>query len=222
MDIDVLAFGAHPDDAEMGCGGLLLKMKAAGYQTGIADLTRGELSTNGNLKIRARESKQAAEILKLDIRENLGLEDGHIVNDTPSRTKVVELLRACRPRLVITPYHKDRHPDHQHAYQLLKDSIFISGLAKFRTSLPAYRPRVVINYMMHYEFEPSFIVDITDYFKTKMEAVTSYRSQLYSDYQKQSETRLSSKIFYGGPKYQEQVPRFKNSSRVWRAVLFRI
>ena len=93
----------------------------------------------------------------------------------------------CRPRVVITPYHKVRHPDHEHAYQLLKDSIFISGLAKFRTSLPAYRPRVVINYMMHYEFEPSFIVDISDYFKTKMEAVTSYRSQLYSDYQKQSE-----------------------------------
>lgn len=195
MQIDVIAFGPHPDDAEMGCGGLLLKMKDLGYCTGIVDLTRGELSTNGNIKVRAQEARQATVMLKLDLRYNLGLEDGHIVNDKESRDKVIEVIRKYRPRLAVIPYHRDRHPDHEHAYRLLKDSLFIAGLAKFKTLLPAHRPQAVISYMMHYEFKPSFTVDITPYFDTKMEAIKCYRSQLYSDYEKEAETRLSSAYF---------------------------
>lgn len=194
MDIEVIAFGSHPDDAEMGCGGLLLKMKDQGYKTGIIDLTLGELSTNGNLQTRAKEAREATEILKLDVRDNLGLEDGNIKNDLASRKMVVASIRKYRPHMVLIPYRRDRHPDHENAHKLLKDSIFASGLAKFAQG-QSYRPHIVACYMLHYAFEPRFIVDITEYFEQKMQAVTSYRSQLHSSVKKNAPTWLSSKYF---------------------------
>ncbi|MBU4313843.1 MAG: PIG-L family deacetylase, partial [Actinobacteria bacterium] len=142
--IDALAFSPHPDDAEMGCGGLLLKLKDKGYRTGIIDLTRAELSTNGNLKTREEEIKEASKILGLDIRENLGLEDANIKNDYDSRLKVISAIRKYRPGLALIPFWRDRHPDHENSYKLLKDAIFISGLKKFKTGLDSYRPDVVI------------------------------------------------------------------------------
>ncbi|MBL7123891.1 MAG: bacillithiol biosynthesis deacetylase BshB1, partial [Actinobacteria bacterium] len=179
--IDALAFSPHPDDAEMGCGGLLLKLKDKGYRTGIIDLTRAELSTNGNLKTREEEIKEASKILGLDIRENLGLEDANIKNDYDSRLKVISAIRKYRPGLALIPFWRDRHPDHENSYKLLKDAIFISGLEKFKTGLDSYRPDVVINYMLHYEFKPSFIVDISQYYDKKFSAVAAYKSQFYSD-----------------------------------------
>lgn len=194
--IDALAFSPHPDDAEMGCGGLLLKLKDKGYRTGIIDLTRAELSTNGNLKTREEEIKEASKILGLDIRENLGLEDANIKNDYDSRLKVISAVRKYRPGLALIPFWRDRHPDHENSYKLLKDAIFISGLKKFKTRLDSYRPDVVINYMLHYEFKPSFIVDISQYYNKKFSAVAAYKSQFYSDVAKKVMTHIASKYFF--------------------------
>jgi bacillithiol biosynthesis deacetylase BshB1 len=194
--IDALAFSPHPDDAEMGCGGLLLKLKDKGYRTGIIDLTRAELSTNGNLKTREEEIKEASKILGLDIRENLGLEDANIKNDYDSRLKVISVIRKYRPGLALIPFWRDRHPDHENSYKLLKDALFISGLKKFKTGLDSYRPDVVINYMLHYEFKPSFIVDISKYYDKKFSAVAAYKSQFYSDVAKKVMTHIASKYFF--------------------------
>jgi len=194
--IDALAFSPHPDDAEMGCGGLLLKLKDKGYRTGIIDLTRAELSSNGNLKTREEEIEEASKILGLDIRENLGLEDANIKNDYDSRLKVISVIRKYRPGLALIPFWRDRHPDHENSYKLLKDAIFISGLKKFKTGLDSYRPNVVINYMLHYEFKPSFIVDISRYYNKKFSAVAAYKSQFYSDVAKKVMTHIASKYFF--------------------------
>ncbi len=195
MDIDFLSFAPHPDDAEMGCGGLLLKMKDKGYTTGIVDLSRSELSSNGDLPTRAEETKKASEILKLDIRENLEIEDANISNTVENRKKIVDMLRKYRPRMVAMPYFTDRHPDHENSYRLIREAIFLSGLVKFETDRKAYRPNIVIHYMLHTEFDPTFIVDISKYFKQKENAIAAYRSQFYSDYENQTLTFISSKNF---------------------------
>jgi len=196
ITIDALAFSPHPDDAEMGCGGLLLKLKDKGYKTGIVDLTMAELSTNGDLETRGKETKEASKILGLDMRENLGLEDANIKNDFDSRLRVISVIRKYRPSLVMIPFWRDRHPDHENSYKLLKDAIFISGLKKFKTDLDSYRPYVVISYMLHYEFKPSFIVDISKYYKRKSSAVAAYRSQFYSNSAKEVITYVASKYFF--------------------------
>ena len=195
MKTDVLAFGPHPDDVEMGCGGLLFKLKKAGYKTGIIDLTMGELSSNGNIETRIKETRAASEILKIDVRENLNLADGNIVNDMENRNKIIEILRRYKPKMVLFPYYKDRHPDHENAHKLIKESIFISGLVKYQTSLDFFRPDIVINYMLHFEFIPTFIVDISDEFEKKVEAVTAYGSQFFSTVEKDVVTHISTKSF---------------------------
>ena len=194
--IDILAFSPHPDDAEMGCGGLLLKLKDKGYKTGIIDLSRAELSTNGDPDTRKKETVKASKILRLDVRDNLGLEDGNIKNDFDSRLKVINAVRKHRPRLALIPFRRDRHPDHENSYKLLKDAIFISGLKKFKTGLDFYRPYIVMSYMLHYEFRPSFIVDISRYYKKKLEAVAAYRSQFYTVKGEKAETYIASKYFF--------------------------
>lgn len=194
--LDIVAFSPHPDDAEMGCGGLLLKLKDKGYRTGIVDLTRAELSTNGDLKTRRAETAEASKILKLDVRENLELEDANIVNDKASRLKVIDAVRTYRPKIALIPYYVDRHPDHENSYKLLKDALFISGLTKFETGSEFYRPSVVLNYMLHHEFKPSFVVDISEYYDEKFRAVAAYKSQFYSDTAKRVMTHIASKHFF--------------------------
>jgi len=194
--IDVLAFSPHPDDAEMGCGGLLLKLKDKGYRTGIIDLSRAELSTNGDLRTREKETRKASKILGLDVRDNLELEDTNIKNDIGSRLRVIDSVREYRPKLVLIPFWKDRHPDHENSYKLLKDAFFISGLKKFKTELDSYRPHIVLSYMLHYEFSPSFIVDISRYYKKKLEAVAAYRSQFYFNDEKKAATYIASRYFF--------------------------
>jgi bacillithiol biosynthesis deacetylase BshB1 len=194
--IDVIAFSPHPDDAEMGCGGLLLKLKDKGYKTGIIDLTRGELSTNGDLETRKVETEEASSILKLDIRENLGLEDANIINNKDNRLKVIGAVRKYRPDLALIPYHSDRHPDHENSYKLLKDALFISGLEKFQTGAGYHRPQIILNYMLHDEFKPSFVVDISEYYDVKLEAVGAYKSQFYNNDTRKIMTYIASKHFY--------------------------
>ena len=194
--VEAMAFSPHPDDAEMGCGGLLLKLKDKGYRTGIVDLTRAELSTNGDLQTRKKETLSASRILGLDVRENLSLEDANIKNDTGSRTRVINAIRKYRPAMVLIPYFKDRHPDHENSFKLLKDSIFISGLQKFQTDYDFFRPQMVFSYMLHFEFKPSFIVDITRFYEEKLRAVAAYKSQLYSETEKKVNTYIASKYFF--------------------------
>ena len=195
-DIDIIAFSPHPDDAEMGCGGLLLKLKDRKYRTGIIDITLGELSTNGDLETRAKETLEASKILKLDLRENLKLEDANIKNDYESRLKVIGAIRKYRPKMVLIPYFTDRHPDHENSYKLLKDAIFISGLPKFENGMDFYSPKIVLNYMLHHEFKPSFIIDISSYYEDKFRAVAAYKSQFYSDVRKKVMTHIASKYFF--------------------------
>ncbi len=195
--IDVIAFSPHPDDAEMGCGGLLLKLKdKGGYRTGIIDLTRAELSTNGDLETRKAETEEASRILKLDIRKNLDLEDANIVNDKESRIKIIEAVRKYRPEMALIPYHSDRHPDHENSYKLLKDALFISGLEKFNTGAGYHRPQVILSYMLHNEFKPSFVVDISEYYERKLKAVGAYKSQFYNNDTRKVMTYIASKHFY--------------------------
>ena len=211
--IDVIAFSPHPDDAELGCGGLLLKLKDKGYKTGIIDLTRGELSTNGDLEIRKAETEEASRILKLDIRENLDLEDANIVNDKASRVKIIEVVRKYRPEMALIPYHSDRHPDHENSYKLLKDALFISGLEKFKTDSGYHRPQAILNYMLHNEFKPSFVVDISDYYEKKLKAVGAYKSQFYNNTTRKVMTYIASKHFYEIINSRHQCMGLKINSR---------
>lgn len=176
-EVDVLAFGPHPDDVELGCGGTLLKLADRGYRCAIVDLTRGEMGTRGTVETRAAEAANAARLLGVTARENLGLPDGFVRNDHESRRKVVEVIRAYRPKLIFAPYHKDRHPDHYHASELVYEATFVAGLRRYETGQESYRPSRLVYYMRWYEFEPTFIVDITDQYERKMEAIWSYASQ---------------------------------------------
>jgi N-acetylglucosamine malate deacetylase 1 len=176
-DIDCLAFSPHPDDAELFCGGLLLKLKKLGSTTAIVDLTLGELSTNGSPEIRAAETAKASEILQLDVRENLKISDGNIEDSSENHNKIISVIRNYRPAICLIPYWRDRHPDHEAAAWLLKRAIFMAGLNKINTNQDAYRPATILNYMLHYNFEPSFVVDISHEIDRKIEAIMAYKSQ---------------------------------------------
>jgi len=195
MKIDIMAFGPHPDDAELGCGGLLLKLKNSGYSTSIVDLTEGELSTNGDTEIRKKESGKATKILMLDFRLNLGLGDCRITNSHENRLKVINIIRQHRPGLVLIPYSKDRHPDHENSHKLLKDAPYISGLEKFESGNSPYRPPAILCYMLNYQFKPSFIVDISAHYAKKMDACMAYKSQFYGTGQNVKSTYINSKYF---------------------------
>lgn len=195
MFVDVLAFSPHPDDADMGCGGLLLKLKSIGYTTGIIDVTEAELSSNGDPDTRKKETLNASKILKLDIRENLKISDGAVANNLENRLKIIEIIRKYKPSLAVIPYEKDRHPDHENSSKLLKDAIFISGLKNFKTDIEFHKPKIVISYMLNYQFNHSFIVDISDYYIQKMEAFAAYESQFDRGGGGQS-TYINSRYFY--------------------------
>ena len=195
MLVDVLAFSPHPDDADMGCGGLLLKLKSMGYTTGIIDLTEAELSSNGDPDTRKKETLNASKILKLDVRKNLKISDGAVANNGENRLKIIEIIRKYKPSLAVIPYEKDRHPDHENSSKLLKDAIFISGLKNFKTDSQFHKPKIVISYMLNYQFNHSFIVDISDYYIQKMEAFTAYESQFLGEGGGQ-QTYINSRYFY--------------------------
>lgn len=192
--VHILAFGPHPDDVELCCGGLLLKMAAQGYLTAIVDLTRGELGTNGTPEIRAQEAREAAKILGVSLRENLGFPDGWIhpwsgYEDAPQQrathsqlARVVEMIRRLRPEMILIPWRETRHPDHQSTSDLLTKAMFFSNLAKFETDPPTQRfaPRQVLYYQMRDRFRPSFVVDISDFAEKKWQAACCHESQFGS------------------------------------------
>jgi len=188
--IDVLVVAAHPDDAELSVGGTLAKLSHLGYSTGVLDLTRGELSSAGDLKTRGEETMQASQLLGLSLRENLELPDGWLnpysASDATSASKdsqivkVVAALRRIRPELLLVPYWEDRHPDHSAASHLLSRAIFLAGVTKFPGGHveEKFTPRQTAYYPLRHQFKPSFIVDTSGFFDKKTAAVNAFQSQL--------------------------------------------
>ena len=190
--IDVMAFGAHPDDIELFCGGTLIKMQQAGAALILVDLTQGELGSGGNAAIRCQEAEQAAVLMQVAARENLALEDGHIRSTPDAKLRVVRTIRAHRPDMVLLPYYVDRHPDHVQASTLVYEAAFMAGLAQYRTDQDHFRPRRLAYYMLWEPFEPSFIIDVSAQFERKMQAIEAYASQFDPSSQHAANTRLTS------------------------------
>jgi N-acetylglucosamine malate deacetylase 1 len=188
--LDVLAIAAHRDDVEQTCGGTLLKMAQRGRRTGILDLTQGEMGTRGTAEDRAREAEEAAKILRVSWRKALDIPDGRVENTFENRLKVARVIREQRPRVVILPYWKGRHPDHYTASTLGYEACFLAGLAKLNFSaanvdagaikLPPHRPFKIIYATLYYDVRPTFVVDITELFETRFQALMAYKSQ-FSD-----------------------------------------
>lgn len=200
MNVDILVFGAHPDDAELSMGGTIAKFSFNSIKVGIIDLTRGELGTRGTPETRQKEAFQAAISLKLAIRENLHIPDGGISNSKENLMKVIMMIRKYKPKIIFAPYFSDRHPDHINTSKLVKEAMFASGLAKVKTSdkergQDTYRPAKLFYYMQTYTFDPSFIVDTTGYHEVKMKAVKCYGTQFYDPKSKEPETFISKPEF---------------------------
>jgi bacillithiol biosynthesis deacetylase BshB1 len=201
VPVDVLAFGPHPDDVELGCGGTLALLASRGRGVGIVDLTRGEMATRGTPEIRAAEAAEAARLLGARFRTNLDLEDGNLRTDRAAQLLVIEAVRRARPRLVLAPWAEDRHPDHERAGRLVAEAAWYAGLAKLETGLPAYRPDQVVFYAAYALLQPTFLVDITASFETKAAALRAHKSQFHDPADAASaepETYVSSRSFRDG------------------------
>jgi bacillithiol biosynthesis deacetylase BshB1 len=195
--VDILAIFAHPDDLELTVGGTMLKMKHLGYRTGALDITAGEMGTRGTPEGRAQEADEAAKILKLDIRENLGLPDGHVFVTDDERTKLVRALRRLKPTVILTHQDGDPHPDHNHIAQLVRESARLASMLRYdeetgEEKIPV--PNVAHNIFSR-RVEPSFIVDISDFLDAKMAAIRAHRSQFHDPNSTEPETRLTSRGF---------------------------
>ena len=198
MTVDVLAIFAHPDDLELSVAGTLLKLKSLGYKTGALDVTRGEMGTRGTVEGRAEEAQKAAGIMRLDVRENLGLPDGHVWNDEASRTRLVRVLRRMRPKLIFTQQINDPHPDHDHIAVLVREASRLSSLRNYdqETGEQALRPAPVVAHSVFSRLVvPSFIVDVSEFADAKMQSIAAHASQFYNPESKEPETRLTEKNF---------------------------
>jgi N-acetylglucosamine malate deacetylase 1 len=193
--LDILAFGAHPDDVELFAGGTMAKMAALGYSTGVVDMTRGELGTRGTPALRKREASKAAEILGLKIRENLGLADGEVPLTAAARLKVIRVLRKYCPRVVLTHYWDDKHPDHVNTSKLVSEAVHHSGLAKIKTGQKRYRPPTLLYFKIPTYMLPTFVVDISDFIGQRNAAIQAYRSQLFDPASREPSTNLSQPDF---------------------------
>lgn len=192
MQLDVLVFASHPDDAELAMGGTIAKFSKDGLKVGIVDLSKGELGTRGSEEIRKEESKKASEILGLTVRENLGLPDGKLKLNDEFVLEVVKQIRYYKPKIIFAPYFNDRHPDHIGTSRIVKEAFFFSGLTKIKTQFDGniqnpYRPKKIFYYMQYYEFTPSFINDISETFETKMKSMKAYGTQFFNEEDKSGE-----------------------------------
>ena len=215
MKVDILAFGAHPDDVELGCAGSLSKAKELNKSVAIIDLTLGELGTRGNSSIRIKESTEAAKLLGVNIRENLGFKDGFFVNDESHQIKIIKKIRQYCPQIVLCNTFEDRHIDHGKANALVNDSCFLSGLSKIETYdekseiQKPWRPKIVLEYIQWNETKPDIILDISRHLETKIKCVSAYKSQFFDPKSKELDTPISSKNFIESVKY-----RAKNLGRL--------
>ena len=199
-NIDILAFGAHPDDVELGCSGTILRQISLGYKVGVIDLTRGELGTRGTASIRDSESQLSAKKMNITFRDNLIFSDGFFENNKQNKLQIIKKIRYYRPNIVLCNAPEDRHPDHGRAASLVYDACFLAGLEKIHTefqniSQSPFRPRVIYNYIQYNDTKPDFIVDISPFMKKKMEIIKCYASQFYNPESKESETLISKKSF---------------------------
>jgi N-acetylglucosamine malate deacetylase 1 len=197
MTLDILAFGAHPDDVELAASGTLIKAGRNGAATGIITLTRGEMGTRGTLAGRAAEFDASSALLGLAHHETLGLRDGWLCADEPSKMAVVREIREHRPRIVLLPWQEDRHPDHVAASRMVQEGSFLAGLRKIDTGQEPFRPAELLYYMSSWEFEPSFIVDISPVIEEKRRAILAYGTQVFTPGAPQTEppTFISSEHF---------------------------
>ena len=198
--LDILAFGAHPDDVELGCGGTLLAAVAEGKHVGIIDLTKGELGTRGNATIRIKEALLAKDILGASIRENLGMQDGFFVNDQTHQTAIIKIIRQYRPTIILCNAPEDRHPDHGKAAKLVADAAFLAGLVKIQTTHDGmdqapWRPSQVFHYIQSRNLKPNFVVDISAHINKKMESILAYSSQFFNPDSIEPNTFISSNAF---------------------------
>ena len=209
MKLDILAFGAHPDDVELGCSGTIAKEISLGKKVGIIDLTRGELGTRGSVAIRNSESAKASEILGVTVRENLDMRDGFFLNDEAHQLKIIEMIRKYQPEIVLCNAISDRHIDHGRASKLVSDACFLSGLVKIKTehnrmAQSAWRPKVVYHYIQWQNIAPDFVVDISLFIDKKTASVLAYSSQFYDPNSKEPVTPITSKNFLDSVKYRAQ------------------
>jgi bacillithiol biosynthesis deacetylase BshB1 len=176
--VEILVIGPHPDDVELCCGGLIAKMSENGYNVGIADLTRGELGSEGTAETRLKEAAKAAQILGVQVRDNLDLGDCRISANFENAKKLGNTIRQHRPRLLIAPYGDSHHPDHVASRKLVDKAVFLAKLPKVKSEFKAHRVNMVTYYMLHQSFDPSFIVDVTMRYEKKQVAIKAYRSQM--------------------------------------------
>lgn len=184
MKLDILAFGVHPDDIELSCSGTLLIEKKNGKKVGIIDLTRGELGTRGTAETRKEEAENSAQILGVDLRENLGMADGFFKNDEENQRKIITALRKYRPEIIFCNAPDDRHPDHGRAAKLVADASFLSGLRKIETldgekKQEIWKPKYIFNYIQDMYINPSFVIDISEVIEKKLESIRSFKTQFF-------------------------------------------
>ncbi|MFT5860439.1 MAG: bacillithiol biosynthesis deacetylase BshB1 [Flavobacteriaceae bacterium] len=200
MKLDILAFGAHPDDVELGASGTLIKHIKQGKKVGIVDLTQGELGSRGSVKLRYEEAKASAEIMGIHARVNLKMLDGLFEINEANKRLIVEQIRRFQPEIVLANAERDRHPDHGRGSKLVSEACFLAGLAMFETawdgvSQKAYRPNAVYHYSQDYYIKPDFVVDISEYIDKKREAIAAFKSQFFDPNSTEPETPISGKGF---------------------------
>lgn len=200
MKLDLLIFAAHPDDAELGCSGTILRSIAAGKKVGIVDLTRGELGTRGTAETRDAETEASSRILGLHVRENLEMRDGFFRNDEEHQLKIIQMIRKYTPEIVFSNAMHDRHPDHGKASDLVNDALFLAGLPKIRTEIDgvqqdAFRPRLLFQYLQDRYIEPNIIVDVTEFWDKKMECIRAFKTQFFNPDSDEKETYISTPSF---------------------------
>lgn len=207
MKLDILAFGAHPDDVELSCGATIAKEIANGKTVGIIDLTRGELGTRGTAESRDKEAEAATKILGLAMRKNMKFADGFFVNDKQHQLELIKMIRKFKPEIVLCNAIEDRHIDHGKGSDLVSDACFLSGLLKIETNheekkQDPWRPKHVYHYIQWKNLEPDFVVDVSGFMDKKMEAVLAYKTQFYDANSKELETPISSKNFTNSIEYR--------------------
>ena len=202
MKLDILVFGAHPDDVELGCAGTILKHIKQGLKVGVIDFTKGELGTRGTSETRTEETENATKILGVKMRENMGFKDGFFQNDESHKLELIKKIRQYRPEIVITNAPSDRHPDHGKASDLTIESCFLAGLEKIETGQEVWRPKHIYHYIQFNTILPDFVVDITKEMEQKIESILCYKTQFYNPNSEETETIISSSDFLESVKYR--------------------
>ena len=202
MELDILVFGAHPDDIELGCGGTVIKAVQEGRKVGIIDLTRGELGTRGSVSTRDQETDLANTIMGVTIRENMNFKDGFFQDDEDHQVPIIRKIREYRPKIIIANAPYDRHPDHSRASQLIVNACFLSGLEKIVTDQNIWRPELIYHYIQFNNIKPDVVVDISKQMDLKIRTVKAYKTQFYNPESNESSTIISTADFLESVRYR--------------------